>query len=128
SQHLPLALSSFVGRERDVRDVAARLRQARLVTLTGTGGIGKTRLCLEVASAVAPEFEDGVVRADLGSLVDGGLVGACVAGALGLREQFLRPLSDTLCAALAEQSLLLVIDNCDHVLADTVPLIDRLLR
>jgi predicted ATPase/DNA-binding XRE family transcriptional regulator len=125
---LPIALSSVVGREHDLREVIARLRRARLVTLTGPGGIGKTRLSLEVATALAPDYEDGVWLAELASLADGQLVVPCVAAALGIREQFLRPLVDTLCDALVERSLLLVLDNCEHVLEDSVALLDRLLR
>ena len=87
---LPVAMSSFVGRERDVREVAARIQRARLVTLTGTGGIGKTRLSLEVAAAVARDFDDGVALAELGSIADDDLVVRCVAAACGVREQFLK--------------------------------------
>jgi non-specific serine/threonine protein kinase len=111
-----------------VQDVAARLRGARLVTLTGTGGIGKTRLSLEVASAVAAEFGDGVALAELGPLADDDLVVRCVADACGVREQFLRPLIETLRAALGDRSLLLVLDNCEHVLASCVTLVDQVLR
>src|SRR4051794_33477169 len=125
---LPVPLSSFVGRERDVREVAAQLQRARLVTLTGTGGIGKTRLSLEVAAAVARDFEDGVVLAELGSVADGDLVVRTVAAACGVREQFLRPLAESLRDALAERSLLLVLDNCEHVLDGCATLLDQVLR
>jgi predicted ATPase/DNA-binding XRE family transcriptional regulator len=124
----PIALSSVVGREQDLRAVMAWLRRARLVTLTGPGGIGKTRLSLEVAAALAQDYEDGVWLAELGSLSDGRLVVPCVAAALGIREQFLRPLVDTLSDSLVDRSLLLVLDNCEHVLDDSVALLDRLLR
>ncbi|HEY3059541.1 MAG TPA: tetratricopeptide repeat protein [Chloroflexota bacterium] len=127
-QPLPVALSSFVGRERDVAEVATRLRHARLVTLAGTGGIGKTRLALAVAGQVNVEYEDGAWLAELGPLADGGLVLPCVATALGVREQFLRPLLETLCTALADRSLLLVLDNCEHVLDACAVLLGSLLR
>jgi len=127
-QPLPVALSSFVGREQDVAEVASRVRHSRLVTLAGTGGIGKTRLALAVAGRVAVEYEDGSWLAELGPLADGALVLPCVASALGIREQFLRPLLDTLCVALADRSLLLVLDNCEYVLDASAMLLGRLLR
>jgi transcriptional regulator with XRE-family HTH domain len=121
---LNVPLSSFVGREEAVANVTARLDAVRLLTLTGSGGIGKTRLALQVASRYAAE----VYFADLSALVDADLVVECVATALGLREQLVRPLTETVCEALADQPARLVVDNCEHVLPACVALVDILLR
>jgi non-specific serine/threonine protein kinase len=109
------ALTSFVGRGRAVSDVAALLDRDRLVTVTGPGGAGKTRLAGEVARQVAGRFADGVWLAELGSVRDPALVPAVVAAALGVREQPGTPAADALGRVLARRQLLLVLDNCEHV-------------
>lgn len=120
---LPTPLSSFVGREREVTEVKRLLEAARLVTLTGTGGIGKTRLALEVARASAD-----AVFVDLAPLVDGRLVPAAVAAAVGMREQSTVPLLELLGTFLASRELLLLLDNCEHVVAACAELAEHVLR
>ena len=114
---LPSPLTSFVGREREVAAVAALLRQdgARLVTLTGPGGVGKTRLALKVAAELAPVFADGVAFVPLAPVADPDLVAATVARALGVREVPGWSPDDLLANALGVRRLLLVLDNFEHV-------------
>src|SRR4051794_16853366 len=108
--NLPLQLTSFVGREREIAEVERLLGATRLLTLTGTGGCGKTRLALEVAGRALPAYEHGVWLVELAALADAARVEQAVAGALGLREAPGRPLSETLAGFLRERSLLLVLD------------------
>jgi predicted ATPase/DNA-binding XRE family transcriptional regulator len=110
------ALTSFVGRAGPVSEVAALLDRSRLVTVTGPGGAGKTRLAGEVAEQVAGRFADGVWLAELASVRDPALVLAVVAVALGVREQTGRPVAEVLARVLAGRQLLLVLDNCEHVI------------
>ena len=120
-------LTSFVGRAGAVRDVAALLGQCRLVTVTGPGGVGKTRLAGEVAGQVAGRFADGAWLAGLAAVRDPAQVAAVVAVALGIREQPGTPLADTLARVLAGQQLLLVLDNCEHVIGAAAQLCAGLL-
>ena len=110
------ALTSFVGRAAAVREVADLLAQYRLVTVTGAGGSGKTRLAGEVAGPVAGRFADGVWLAELAAVRDPAQVPAVVAAALGVREQVGVPVVDALARVLARRQLLLVLDNCEHVI------------
>ena len=112
----PVALTSFVGRAGPVREVAALLEQHRLVTVTGPGGAGKTRLAGEVAGKVAGRFADGVWLAELAAVRDPALVAAVVATALGIPEQPGESAADAVARVLARQQLLLVLDNCEHVI------------
>jgi non-specific serine/threonine protein kinase len=125
---LPLPLTSFIGRERELRELSSALRTSRLLTLTGIGGIGKTRLALELARRMATEFADGVAVVDLSSLADEGLVTQAVGAALGVRERPGQPIATRLEEALSERELLLVLDNCEHVLDASAALTDQLLR
>ena len=109
------ALTSFVGRAGPVSEVAALLDGNRLVTVTGPGGAGKTRLAGEVARRVAGRFADGAWLAELAPVRDPALVPAVVAAALGVREQPGLPAAGALARVLARQQLLLVLDNCEHV-------------
>jgi predicted ATPase len=113
---LPAELSSLVGRAAEIAAVLERLRTARVVTLTGPGGCGKTRLALRVAALAEPGFEDGARLVELASLTDPALVPASVAEALGVSE---RDAADPVAGAvraLAGRALLIVLDNCEHVL------------
>jgi predicted ATPase/DNA-binding XRE family transcriptional regulator len=125
---LPVALTSFIGRQEACADVKQALTTARSLTLVGAGGIGKTRLALEVASAVGDEYPDGVWLVELASLADGTLVTQTVATALGIREQPGRPLLTSLLDGLRTRKLLLVVDNCEHVRQACGDLIQALLR
>jgi predicted ATPase/DNA-binding CsgD family transcriptional regulator len=123
----PAALTSFVGRVAAVDQIAGQLSQYRLVTVTGPGGAGKTRLAGEVARQVAGRFADGVWLAELAAVRDPAQVAAAVAAALGIRG--LPPASavDALTHALARRQLLLVLDNCEHVIGAAAELCGRLL-
>jgi non-specific serine/threonine protein kinase len=112
----PAALTSFVGRDGPVRDVAGLLEGHRLVTVTGPGGSGKTRLAAEVAKRVAGRFADGIWLAELALVADPALVASVVAAALGVREQPGVPAVEAVARMLARQQLLLVLDNCEHVI------------
>ena len=113
---LPAALTSFVGRGGPVREVAGLLEEHRLVTVTGPGGSGKTRLAGEVARRVAARFADGAWLVELAPVADPGQVAAVVAASLGVREQPGLPAAEAVARVLARQQLLLVLDNCEHVI------------
>ena len=115
--NLPQQLSSLVGRETVVDEIADLVRSRRLVTLRGVGGVGKTRLAIEVGAEVAGEFPDGVWLVELATVGDAASVPAAIATALGITPRGDAPLIDTLADSLARRRLLLVIDNCEHVLA-----------
>jgi predicted ATPase/transcriptional regulator with XRE-family HTH domain len=116
---LPVPLTRLIGREAEVAAIWARLasRDERLVTVTGPGGSGKTRLAIEVAVRVAGQFADGVVFVDLSPLTDSTLVLPTIASTLGVREVAGQPLHETLATFLAPKRLLLLLDNCERVLA-----------
>jgi non-specific serine/threonine protein kinase len=121
------ALTSFVGRARAVREVAGLLERYRLVTVTGPGGAGKTRLVGEVAGLVADRFADGVWLAELAAVRDQSHVAPAVAVALEVRERPEEPTVEALTRALARQQLLLVLDNCEHVIGAAAELCAGLL-
>ena len=125
--NLPLARTSFIGRERETLEVKRLLAMTRLLTLTGVGGSGKTRLALKVASDLAGAYPDGAWLVELASLSEGELVPQAVAKALGVREQPGRPLTETLKDALRARKMLLVVDNCEHLIEAVVRLVDALL-
>lgn len=123
-----MALSSFVGRSRDVAEVRRLLSSSRLVTLTGPGGVGKTRLALEVANAVRRLFPDGMVVVELDQVSDPALVVNKVAVSVGLREQAGRAPLEMLTDYLASRQLLLVLDNSEHVIDAIADLAEALLQ
>lgn len=125
---LPAPPTTFVGREHEVAAVADLLRRvgARLITLTGPGGVGKTRLALRVAEELEDDFQDGLAFVDLTPLADPDLVAPAVAKALGLRDAGERPLADRLSEALGDRAVLLLLDNFEQVVAAS-PLVGRLL-
>ena len=126
--NLSAPVSSFVGREVELAEVRALVGGSRLVTLTGTGGAGKTRLGLQVAAGVAGGAGDGVWFVDLAPLGNPDLVAVTVADVLGIRQEPGRPVTDTLVQAVAGRSLLVVLDNCEHVIGACAKLADVLLR
>src|SRR5205085_37815 len=113
--NLPQMISSFVGRTSECAEVANLLAENRLVTLTGPGGIGKTRLSTQVASHVLDLFPDGVWFVELATLADPGFVPTALASAAGVREEQGRPVLETLRASLERKRILFVLDNCEHV-------------
>ena len=123
----PAALTSFVGRASAVDEIVGHLGQYRLVTVTGPGGAGKTRLAGEVAGRLAARFADGVWLAELAAVRDPAHVAAAVAAALGIRELPSVAAADALAHALARRQLLLVLDNCEHVIGAAAELCGRLL-
>jgi non-specific serine/threonine protein kinase len=126
--NLPIAVTSFVGREHELSDIPRRLRATPLVTLTGAGGSGKTRLALEVGRLLVNEYRDGVWLVDLASLADGTLLPHRLAALLGVRESADRPMPVSLAEALNGARTLLVLDNCEHLLGACAGLADLLLR
>jgi predicted ATPase/DNA-binding SARP family transcriptional activator/DNA-binding CsgD family transcriptional regulator len=126
--NLPAPMTGFVGREREMVEVKRALAMTRLLTLTGAGGAGKTRLSLEVARDLAGAYpEDGVWLVELASLSDGQLVAQEAANVLGVQERPGEPLLGTLSEALAGKEMLLVLDNCEHVVDAGARLVDTLL-
>ena len=123
----PAALTSFIGRDGPLREIAGMLAEHRLVTVTGPGGAGKTRLAGQVARAVAGEFADGAWLVELAPVRDEAQVPEMVAAALGVRDQPGVPAGEALAWVLARQQLLLVLDNCEHVLGAAAALCAGLL-
>jgi predicted ATPase/class 3 adenylate cyclase len=115
--NLPAQLTSFVGREEDIADVSELLEGTRLLTLTGPGGTGKTRLALQTAAETLTEYKDGVFFVDLSSLTDPALVPAAVAGALGVPEVAGQPILEMVKDHLRDRDLLLILDNFEQVVA-----------
>src|SRR5918998_468874 len=126
--NLPLQLSSFVGREKELAEVKRLLKDNRLLTLTGSGGCGKTRLALAAAAELVDAFEDRVWLVELASLGDPSLVPQAVASTLGVREQPGRFLAGTLSDHLGSRKALLVLDNCEHLVEGCAELAEALLR
>ncbi|HET9950874.1 MAG TPA: protein kinase, partial [Candidatus Eisenbacteria bacterium] len=126
--NLPAAATSFIGRAREAAEVKRLLTRHRLLTLTGSGGCGKTRLALRVATDLLSEFPDGVWFVELAALSDPGLVPRAVASAMGVREEAGRPVLDTVVEHLRTRKSLLVLDNCEHLAESCAALADAILR
>ncbi|HEY6315394.1 MAG TPA: BTAD domain-containing putative transcriptional regulator [Streptosporangiaceae bacterium] len=126
--NLPAPLTSFLGREQDLARLEGLLGEVRLVTLTGTGGTGKTRLALETGARVVGRFPDGVWLAELAGIADPGLVAGQVMGALGVRQAGDVPVLEALIWRLRSAELLLILDNCEHLLDACAQLAGALLR
>jgi predicted ATPase/DNA-binding CsgD family transcriptional regulator len=123
---LPVGVAAFVGREGERAKVADLVADARVVTLTGTGGCGKTRLALEVAGDIVSRFSDGACWVDLQGVSDAGMVAAAVGSAVGVHERPGQPLADTLAEYLRKRHLLVVLDNCEHLVEACAELVARL--
>ena len=125
--NLPVPTTSFVGRDREVVELVTAVRNHRLITLSGVGGVGKTRLAVEVAGELVPEFPDGVWLVELAPVGDPAAVPDAVASALGVTQQVGRTVPDTVADALSGRRLLVVMDNCEHVLDAAADLVDAIL-
>src|ERR1051326_1975176 len=129
AQHnLPLQLTSFIGRVQETGDVRRELARTRLLTLTGPGGVGKTRLALHVAEQELATYRDGVWLVELAPLQDAELVAQLVASVFNVRQNPQEPLITTMTRRFQSLHLLLILDNCEHVLKGCVDLIHRFLR
>jgi non-specific serine/threonine protein kinase len=126
--NIPLELTSFVGRRSELSELKKALSAARLVTLTGIGGVGKTRLALRAADEMRTDFRDGVWFVELGELRDESMLVDVVTATLGVRDQSARPLLDVLIEFLSSRQLLLVLDNCEQVVDAVAKLAETLLR
>jgi predicted ATPase/class 3 adenylate cyclase len=126
--NLPQQVSSFVGRERELADVRKQLGNARLLTLLGAGGLGKTRLSLQVAAEVLDDYPDGVWFVDLAPLADERLVPQAAASVLGVKEEAGRPVLEALVKYVRDRKLLLILDNCEHLLRACAELSIQLLQ
>jgi predicted ATPase/DNA-binding SARP family transcriptional activator len=126
--NLPAALTSLVGREDDLRATRKLMEASRLATLTGVGGVGKTRLAVQCAADLVPRIADGAWLVELAPISDPALVPGRVAAALGLRERGGQSVTDMIADYLADRSLLLVVDNCEHVIDAATRLVDTLLN
>jgi predicted ATPase len=120
--NLPSQSTSFLGREKDIADVIAMLHRARLVTLTGIGGVGKTRLSLQVAAEVSPHFHDGAWLMQLAAVLDPAATGHAVAAVLGVTQQQGKTIEQSIVASLGGRRLLLVLDNCEHLIGEAAAL------
>ncbi len=124
----PAELTSFIGRDGPLREVAGLLEEYRLVTVTGPGGVGKTRLAGQVAGQVAARFADGAWLTELAAVRDPAQVAAAVAVVLGVREQPGVPTAEVVARVMARRQLLLVLDNCEHVIGAAAELCAGLLQ
>jgi predicted ATPase/class 3 adenylate cyclase/Tfp pilus assembly protein PilF len=126
--NLPRQLTAFIGRQREIGEAKRIVAQSPLLTLTGPGGVGKTRLAIEVAGDLLDEYEDGVWFVDLGPVSDPGFVGHTIATSLGIMDIAGQPILDTVIDHLRRRHVLLVLDNCEHLLDAAARAVDALLR
>lgn len=126
--NLPVQLTSFIGRRQEIEEVIRLLEKTRMLTLIGPGGTGKTRLSMEVANEVLLQYPDGVWLVELAPISDPLLLPQTAARAIGLRDEPHRPVIDMLCDYLYDKQLLLLLDNCEHLVEACAQLADRLLH
>jgi predicted ATPase len=120
--NLPSQSTSFLGREHDIAEIAAMLRRARLVTLTGVGGVGKTRLSLQVAASVLPGFQGGSWQVQLASVLDPSATAHAVAAVFGVNQQQGQTIEQSIVEAVGGRQLLLILDNCEHLINEAAAL------
>lgn len=128
TNNLPVQLTSFIGRERELMEAAKRLEDARLLTLIGPGGTGKTRLSLQLGGQMIPHFADGVWLVELAPIADPALIIQSVSSVLNVRAQAGMPLMGFVIDYLRAKNLLLILDNCEHLVEASAALVDELLR
>jgi predicted ATPase/class 3 adenylate cyclase len=125
--NLPAQTTSFLGHEQDIIELAAIARGNRLITLTGVGGVGKTRLALQVAADLTPDFPDGAWFVELGNVTDAGAIGHAVGAVLGIAQQRGATIENSIVGALSGQRLLLLLDNCEHLIEAAAALVQPIL-
>jgi predicted ATPase len=126
--NLPLQSTSFIGREREVASVSEALRQNRLVTLTGVGGVGKTRLALQVAAEIASRYQGGAWLVELAPIGDPGATAHAIAATLGIGPQPGKTIAESLVDGLGGRQILLLLDNCEHLIDNVAELAERIVR
>jgi len=126
--NLPVQLTSFIGREKEIADIKKLLSGARLLTLTGPGGTGKTRLSLQAAAEVIDDFNNGVWIVELAPLTDPLLLPVTIAGALGISEQPGQESFETLKNYLKQKEILIILDNCEHLIEESALITEKLLQ
>jgi predicted ATPase/class 3 adenylate cyclase len=126
--NLPVQLTTFIGREQEIEDAKKRLKSAHLLTLIGPGGTGKTRLSLQLAAELLPSFKDGVWVAELAPITDPALIMQTIGSIFGLREQAWMTLSDLVIDYLRAKNILLVVDNCEHLVEACAQLVEQFLH
>jgi predicted ATPase/class 3 adenylate cyclase len=126
--NLPQQVTSFIGREKELGEIRLLMEKSRLVTLTGSGGSGKTRLAVQTAVDALDSLEDGAWMIELAALSDAALVLQSIAGALGIREEPSKDIAQTLVDSLKTKQLLIVLDNCEHLLDACARMADAILR
>lgn len=127
THNLPLQLTTFIGRQAEIESLRAALAASRLVTLTGAGGVGKTRLAVHVAAQIATEFSDGVFYVDLAPITHPDVVAVTAARALGLPDHPGRSTMDTLLRFVRDRQILIVLDNCEHLLGACATFVSEML-
>jgi len=127
SSNIPVPLTSFIGREKELKEIARLLSSSRLLTLTGPGGVGKTRLAIQTAHGTIKEFKDGVFWVGLVALSDANLIPQEIAHSLRVRETANEPLMDTLGAYLKTKEILIVLDNCEYLIKACAQYVEQLL-
>ncbi len=128
ASNLPLQMTSFVGRGRELVEITKAFDDARVVTLTGVGGVGKTRLAVQVGAELLPRFGDGVWLCELGPVADRSLVPEVVAAALGVQRRPGMSPGESILAACKNRELLLILDNCEHLLDAAATLVEAMVR
>jgi predicted ATPase/class 3 adenylate cyclase len=126
--NLPAQLTAFIGRTEELAQVVSLLEESRLVTLTGVGGVGKTRLAIQAAAESIERFPDGAWFIELAPVTDPGMITREAAEAIGVHEEAERPLLEVLLEHLADKEMLVVLDNCEHVIDDAAGFAERVLR
>ena len=126
--NLPLQVTSFVGRSRELADVIDGFDDNRIVTITGVGGVGKTRLALQAGAEVLPRFRDGVWLCELGPLGNADLVPSVVAAALGVQQRPGQTMTESILATCARRHFLVVLDNCEHLLDEAARIVEVMVR
>ncbi len=126
--NLPVQFTSFIGREKEMEEIKSLLTEHRLVTVTGAGGCGKTRLGIETATSLIDEFKDGVWFIDLAPILEPDLVPEAIAGVLKVKEEPHRPLVETIIGRWKEKKVLILLDNCEHLVEACSRIAEHLLR